>query len=152
MIRFTPLSTAGISQIVKFMEDFYAIDNYAFDADVTRENFAKFLKNPSLGNIFLIRDKEDIIGYIIIVYFFSFEFQGKVALLDELYLTTSARGKGVGKKAMEFVNEFVENTGCKLILLEVEPHNTRAQKLYLEHGFTFHKRQLMRKEPTSNKA
>ncbi|WP_338419540.1 GNAT family N-acetyltransferase [Flavobacterium glaciei] len=85
-----------------------------------------------------------IVGYIILTFVFSFEYLGRIAFLDELYVTETARGKGIGSKALEFVKAESHKLSLKLIYLEVEPHNTKAQNLYLAHGFEMHNRKLMR--------
>ncbi|UZJ65313.1 GNAT family N-acetyltransferase [Sphingobacterium sp. KU25419] len=144
MLTFEKLTFKNIDTIVAMMQDFYAIDGYDIDAQVSRENFKTFLDDERLGQSWLIKENDLVLGYIIVVYFFSFEFKGRVALLDELYLNAAARGKGVGRKAVEFVKEYVEDQGCKLVLLEVEPHNIPAQKLYESQGFDFHPRNIMR--------
>src|SRR5690606_8534910 len=133
-----------IDTIVSMMQDFYAIDGYDMDPAVSRENFKTFLDDQNLGQSWLIKENDLVLGYIIVVYFFSFEFKGRVALLDELFLNADARGKGVGRKAVEFVKDYVQEQGCKLVLLEVESHNLPAQKLYESQGFDFHPRNIMR--------
>lgn len=144
MLTFEKLTFENIDTIVAMMQDFYAIDGYDIDAQVSQENFKTFLDDERLGQSWLIKENDLVLGYIIVVYFFSFEFKGRVALLDELYLNADARGKGVGRKSVEFVKEYVQNQGCKLVLLEVEPHNIPAQKLYESQGFDFHPRNIMR--------
>lgn len=144
MLTFEKLTFENIDTIVAMMQDFYSIDGYDIDAQVSQENFKTFLDDERLGQSWLIKENDLVLGYIIVVYFFSFEFKGRVALLDELYLNADARGKGVGRKAVEFVKEYVQNQGCKLVLLEVEPHNIPAQKLYESQGFDFHPRNIMR--------
>ncbi|MEN5233351.1 GNAT family N-acetyltransferase [Sphingobacterium faecium] len=144
MLTFEKLTFENIDTIVAMMQDFYAIDGYDIDAQVSQENFKTFLDDERLGQSWLIKENDLVLGYIIVVYFFSFEFKGRVALLDELYLNADARGKGVGRKAVEFVKEYVQDQGCKLVLLEVEPHNIPAQKLYESQGFDFHPRNIMR--------
>ncbi|MDH5828577.1 GNAT family N-acetyltransferase [Sphingobacterium faecium] len=144
MLTFEKLTHNNIDTIVAMMQDFYAIDGYDIDPVVSRENFEIFLKDKNLGQSWLIKENDLVLGYIIVVYFFSFEFKGRVALLDELYISADARGKGLGKKAVQFIKEYVQEVGCKLVLLEVEPHNLPAQKLYENQGFDFHPRNIMR--------
>ncbi|AIM39288.1 hypothetical protein KO02_23285 [Sphingobacterium sp. ML3W] len=144
MLTFEKLTHNNIDTIVAMMQDFYAIDGYDIDPVVSRENFEVFLKDENLGQSWLIKENDLVLGYIIVVYFFSFEFKGRVALLDELYISADARGKGLGKKAVQFIKEYVQEVGCKLVLLEVEPHNLPAQKLYENQGFDFHPRNIMR--------
>ncbi|UIR55845.1 GNAT family N-acetyltransferase [Sphingobacterium sp. SRCM116780] len=144
MLIFEKLTPENIDTIVAMMQDFYAIDGYHMDANSSRDNFKTFLQDDKLGQSWLIKENDLVLGYIIVVYFFSFEFKGRVALLDELYLNADARGKGVGKKAVQFVQEYVKDAACKLVLLEVEEHNFPAQKLYESQGFVFHPRKIMR--------
>lgn len=144
MLTFEKLTFENIDTIVSMMQDFYAIDGYDMDPAVSRENFRTFLDDQNLGQSWLIKENDLVLGYIIVVYFFSFEFKGRVALLDELFLNADARGKGVGRKAVEFVKDYVQEQGCKLVLLEVESHNLPAQKLYESQGFDFHPRNIMR--------
>lgn len=144
MIQFKPLAIADIETIVTMMQEFYAIDNYPFDIDVSKALFEEFIKHENLGKSWLIISDNELIGYIILTFVFSFEYQGKIAFLDELYLTEKVRGKGIGGKALEFIQSESHKLSLKLIYLEVEKHNEKGQKLYLTHGFESHNRKLMR--------
>lgn len=150
MTDFKPLQASETGLIVDMMQAFYAIDNYTISPEISRRNFDLFIRDPDLGQAFLIKQGEEVLGYMIIVYFFSFEFQGRVALLDELYLNSHARGKGLGKKAVRFAERFALSHDCKLMLLEVEAHNERAIKLYEGEGLVLHPRQFMRKNIASD--
>jgi ribosomal protein S18 acetylase RimI-like enzyme len=144
MIEFKPLAAPNIETIVSMMQEFYAIDGYPISIDVSKALFQEFISNENLGKAWLIFSDNEIVGYIILTFVFSFEYQGRIAFLDELYVTETARGKGIGSKAIEFVKTESHKLSLKLIYLEVEPHNENAQKLYLANGFESHNRQLMK--------
>ena len=144
MIEFKPLTAPDIETIVSMMQEFYAIDNYPISVDVSKTLFQEFISNENLGKAWLIVSDKEIVGYIILTFVFSFEYQGKIAFLDELYLTEKARGKGIGSKTIAFIKTESNKLSLKLVYLEVEPHNEKAQKFYLSSGFESHKRQLMR--------
>jgi ribosomal protein S18 acetylase RimI-like enzyme len=144
MIQFKPLEHSDIETIVALMEQFYAIDNYPIDIEVSKKLFQEFISNENLGKSWLILSDNTVVGYLILTFVFSFEYKGKIAFLDELYLTAAARGKGIGSKAIEFIQNEAHKAVLKLIYLEVEPHNEKAQKLYLASGFESHNRQLMK--------
>jgi len=144
MIQFKPLVLADVETIVPMMQEFYAIDNYPVNINVSKALLQEFISNENLGQSWLILSDAEIAGYIILTFIFSFEYQGKIAFLDELYVTETARGKGIGSKAIEFIKAESHKLSLKLIYLEVEPHNKKAQKLYLAHGFEMHNRKLMR--------
>ena len=148
MTTFKPLEISDISIITKMMQDFYAIDNYPMDVEVAKKLFQEFISNEHLGKSWLIYSENEIVGYIILTFIFSFEYGGKIAFVDELFIKETARGKGIGKEAIQFIQREVPKLSLKLLYLEVEPHNENAQKLYLAHDFELHNRKLMKYKVT----
>ena len=148
MTTFKPLEITDISTITQMMQDFYAIDNYPMDVKVAKNLFHEFISNENLGKSWLIYSENEIVGYIILTFIFSFEYGGKIAFLDELFIKETARGKGFGKEAIQFIQSEVPKLSLKLLYLEVEPHNENAQKLYLAHDFELHNRKLMKYKVT----
>ena len=148
MTTFKPLEISDISIITQMTQDFYAIDNYPMDVEVAKKLFQEFISNEHLGKSWLIYTENEIVGYIILTYIFSFEYGGKIAFLDELFIKETARGKGIGKEAIQFIQREVPKLSLKLLYLEVEPHNENAQKLYLAHDFVIHNRKLMKYKVT----
>ena len=148
MTTFKPLEITDISTITQMMQDFYAIDNYQMDVEVAKNLFHEFISNENLGKSWLIYSENEIVGYIILTFIFSFEYGGKIAFVDELFIKETARGKGIGKEAIQFIQAEVPKLSLKLLYLEVEPHNENAQKLYLAHDFEFHNRKLMKYKVT----
>lgn len=148
MTTFKPLEITDISIIIQMMQDFYSIDNYPMDVEVAKELFQEFISNEHLGKSWLIYSENEIVGYIILTFIFSFEYGGKIAFVDELFIKETARGKGFGKEAIQFIQQEVPKLSLKLLYLEVEPHNENAQKLYLAHDFELHNRKLMKYKVT----
>ena len=144
MTTFKPLENSQINVIVSMMKDFYAIDNYPIDLEISKKLFQEFIANESLGKTWLIYSNDEIVGYVILTFIFSFEFQGKIAFLDELYISENARGKGIGKQTINFIKAEIHKLSLKLVLLEVEPHNLDAQKLYISTDFEMHSRLMMK--------
>ena len=148
MTTFKPLEISDISIITQMMQDFYAIDNYPMDIEVAKTLFQEFITHEHLGKSWLIYSENEIVGYIILTFIFSFEYGGKIAFVDELFIKETARGKGIGKEAIQFIQREVPKLSLKLLYLEVEPHNENAQKLYLAHDFELHNRKLMKYKVT----
>jgi ribosomal protein S18 acetylase RimI-like enzyme len=159
MIIFKPLELSQIETITQMMQEFYAIDNYPIDIEISKKLFQEFISDEKLGKAFLIyhcsanssnalgSDEgriSEIVGYVILTYIFSFEYKGRIAFLDELYIKQSYRGKGIGTQTIEFIKEQALNQNVKLIYLEVENNNQNAQKLYLANDFVVHNRKIMK--------
>lgn len=144
MTTFKPLSVLEIDTILQMMEEFYAIDNYPFQIERSKKLFHQFLEDKNLGKAWLIFDENVIVGYAILTFVFSFEYQGRIAFLDELFIKKTAQGKGFGKQTLNFIRQEAHKLSLKIIYLEVEPHNHAAQKLYIANDFEEHKRKLFK--------
>ncbi|MNK07040.1 Acetyltransferase (GNAT) family protein [compost metagenome] len=141
---FKPFDTQDITTIVSMMQEFYAIDNYPIDPTITTSMMHEFLENENLGKGWLIINDGQVMGYVILTFVFSFEYKGRIAFLDELFISSKARGMGLGKQALDFIHEEAKGLSLKIIYLEVEGHNEVAKNLYLSKNFTIHDRGLMK--------
>lgn len=147
MTTFDKVTPQDIPVITDMMETFYAIDGYPIEREHTIRNFHYFITHPEAGQAFIIRCNGEIAGYIILNFLFSFEFGGTMAFLDELFISDSMRGKGIGKEAVAFVQHYATQKQLKMLFLEVEPHNVKAQELYKKSGWIPHKRSIMTYKP-----
>jgi diamine N-acetyltransferase len=90
----TTFKIAGTSDtkiVVKFIRELYKFDNYPFDECIVRITLAKILKNDSLGRVWLIQHGGEAIGYIVLTFGYSLEYQGRDAFIDEFYIQASHR-------------------------------------------------------------
>lgn len=144
MMTFKPLTVEDIDCVVIMMREFYAIDCYPIDVEKSKKLFSEFISNENHGKAWLIWNENELVGYTIVTFIFSFEYGGQIAFIDELYINENARGKGIGKAAVLFLQSEAAKLSLKLLYLEVEHHNSNAQKLYLSAGFSLHNRKLLR--------
>lgn len=135
--------STDLDLLVEFMRAFNAIDAYPFDAQITRAALERFVSDPTLGRVWIIQAVAAPIGYLALTFGFSFEFHGRDAFIDELFVLASYRHQGVGTRAMQFVIEACHDLGVQALHLEVERHNSAAQALYRAFGFTDHDRYLL---------
>jgi hypothetical protein len=61
-----------------------------------RDSVGKLLHDKRLGEIWLVRKADSLIGYIAVCYSYSIEFGGRDAFIDEFYIVAAERGKGTG--------------------------------------------------------
>ncbi len=141
---FKPFEIADADVVVNMMQDFYAIDNYPIDIVVSKNLFIEFTDNETLGRGWVILMNGKVAGYFVLTFIFSFEYKGRIAFLDELFITGEARGCGLGKQALDFIQEQVKLLSVKVVYLEIENHNEAARKLYLSKNFSIHNRGIMK--------
>ena len=125
---------------------------YFFDEPPVRNALHQFLANPDLGRAWIFYTKEIPVGYIVLTFGYSFEFHGRDAFVDELYVEPQYRRQGIGRRAMEFVEERARGLSVNAIHLEVDDGNDPAEELYRRTGYQDHGRYLMTKWLRSNRA
>jgi ribosomal protein S18 acetylase RimI-like enzyme len=142
-IHFKKAEKENIDEILRMMKDFNAIDNYPFDRELRKTNLLSFISNSELGQLWIIHDGDSTVGYIILAFGFSFEFKGRDAFIDELFIEERFRNQGIGSLAIDFIFQQAAELGVKAIHLEVEKHNEKGNSLYRKKGFKDHDRFLM---------
>ena len=135
-----------IPEILEMMADFNAIDNYSFDQEIGKQNLKEFLSNDRLGRLWTIHRSNQVVGYIALTFGFSFEYKGKDAFIDELFIKEEFRNMGIGRETMEFVEKRAAALGVNAIHLEVEKHNQKGNKLYIKQGYKSNSRMLLSKQ------
>ena len=142
---FEPATSDEIEMLVAMMRELYAYDGLAFDEAIARRALMGVIDNETFGRVFLIRLGNEVAGYAVLTFGYSLEFHGRDAFVDELYLRNEYRGRGIGKRALQFLTEVCANEGVSALHLEVERENTSAQAVYRKFGFEDHDRYLMTK-------
>ena len=150
-IYFKIASDEDVPEILTMMEQFNSIDNYPFEKGTTQKNLVDFLADRNLGITWVIKYDNLVIGYIVLAYGYSFEHGGRGAFIDELFLKTEFRRKGIGGLTMDFIQNEAPKLGVKVIHLEVEQHNGGGVKLYKEKGFMDNGRILLYKRVNDDK-
>jgi len=139
----------NIDLLIEFMREFYELDHIALDEQAARSAVQQILSNDSFGKVWLIQVAGNSVGYIVLTLGFSLEFQGRDAFIDEIYIRAAHRGRGVGKRAIEFVEGVCCSLGVRALHLEVERENTSAQAMYRKVGFADQDSYLMTKNVAS---
>lgn len=138
-------SSADEDCVLAFMREYYKLDHLALDEQRARSALERILQDTSVGQVWLIQNKTEALGYIVLTLGFSLEYHGRDAFLDEIFIKENHRGKGIGQQALAFVEEQCRKLGVRALHLEVERTNIPAQKSYRKFGFVDHDRYLMTK-------
>ncbi len=103
--------------------------------DIQKKGLLQILENPQFGTIFIIKVDNQIVGMINILYTFSTALGSKVAILEDLIIDKNHRGKGFGKKLVNFAIEDSKDKGCKRVTLLTDNTNDIAKEFYTKMGF-----------------
>ena len=140
---FKPAEESDIGTILQFMRRLYAQDGMPFDEPIARRTLAGIVQDRSLGRVWMIGDGPEPIGYMILTLGYSLEYRGRDAFVDELFIREDRRRMGIGRKAVQVLEQACRELEVRALHLEVERPNLAAQELYRKFGFVDHDRYLM---------
>jgi len=116
----------------------------SFNVSIAHKNLSELLNNPHFGILYLARDQQAPVAYLVICFDFSLEYRGKGAWIDELFVEPAHRGKGIGTQLLDLAESDSLEQGAQALHLEVN-HGNPAIELYRRRGFLDHHRYLMTK-------
>jgi GNAT superfamily N-acetyltransferase len=144
-INYRVAEISDLTLLLELVQEFHKIEKLAFDEKVDRDVLANLLADASLGQVWLIQQEDEAIGYIILTLGYSLEYRGRDAFIDEFYLRQKYRGQGIGTQTLAFVEDTCRVLGVQALHLEVDFENPDAQRLYHRVGYQPHNRFLMTK-------
>jgi ribosomal protein S18 acetylase RimI-like enzyme len=101
------------------------------------------LNRPDDGRVLLIESAGAIVGYAVLCFGYSIEYGGRDAFLDEIYVVPDARGRGIGRAALEPLAALAHEAGAGALHVEVMAENDRAARLYERAGWVDRQSRLM---------
>jgi ribosomal protein S18 acetylase RimI-like enzyme len=137
---------SDIDQLLVLIGDFYQHFHYPYIESEKRLTLQELLTTPSVGQVYLIRKDQRTVGYVFLSFYFSLEFGGRTAFIDELFILPGDRGQGIGSGVIILVEQQCRELKLKAIHLESERTNERATALYAKLGFVDYERRLMTKK------
>lgn len=104
-------------------------------SEYVNENLLSALAKSPIAVSFLAYEGREVVGLANCFFGFS-TFAAKPLLnVHDLAVRDGFRGKGIGTKLLNRVEEEAKSTGCCKITLEVLEQNTRARQVYQKFGF-----------------
>ncbi len=121
--------------LMKQIREYYRYDGIRFDAKRIAPALRKLLRDESLGCVWMIHQGSEVAGYVILTFNYDLEFGGMQGIITDLFIREKYRGGGLGKRALECVEDYCQGIGISALELQVEHENTAAQKFYRKLGF-----------------
>ena len=88
--------------------------------------------NPAKGRILILEEEGRVVGYAILIFYWSNEYGGDILHIDELYVKPEHRGRGI---ATTFLKQLHNKSHAVALELEVTPPNKEALQYYKRLGF-----------------
>jgi GNAT superfamily N-acetyltransferase len=136
---------ADLPALLPRVREFYAHFAFPWDESRKRERLSDLLRQPDLGHAWLLTSGAQHLepaGYALVVYPFSLEFDGRIALLDEFFVAREHRGSGIGGRFLDHLARHFPAGSIRAIRLELDARHPEAGSLYARHGFARDGREL----------
>jgi ribosomal protein S18 acetylase RimI-like enzyme len=128
-------TAADLDAALPLVAAFYADFGFPWDAARKRALLAELVSRPDWGRLWLVGRDGGVIGYALVAHYFSLEYDGRVALLDEFWIAPAHRGAGLGGAVLVELEARLRADGVSVVRLEVEARHARASGLYARHGY-----------------
>jgi len=122
----------GLLPLIAAYQRFYEVAD--IDEDRNRAFFRRFLAPNEDGLLLGARRDGRLIGYACLYWHFSSLEAVESVLMNDLYVTGEARGKGVGRALIEATAEIARERGAAFVEWSTAPDNHTAQRLYDSTG------------------
>lgn len=118
---------------------------FAPDVDAQRRGLMTIVDDPAVGLILLAEKESTALGMVNLLFTVSTALGARVALLEDMVVSPSARGAGLGSQLLEAALEAARAAGCRRITLLTDHDNQAAMRFYSRHGFAPSSMQAMRR-------
>jgi len=124
-----------LEAVVPLVQGYHAFEHIEMEEQARRHAVKKLLSQPQLGSIWGIYERSELVGYMAVCPSYTIEMGGKDAFIDEFFLLPNARGRGIGKWALQFIKAQMIKEGIVALHLIVADENAPAIHLYEREGF-----------------
>ncbi|MEE3716020.1 GNAT family N-acetyltransferase [Tumidithrix elongata RA019] len=148
-ITFKLAEFIDIDPLIELVQEFYRFEHMHFDRGVI-DAVLGLLSDETFGRIWLIYDEDSetqkhLAGYVALIFTYSLETHGRNAMVDELFLRSPHRGKGIGKEVFRFLEDFCQSMNMPVMHLLVDHRNAIAHRFYIKKGFKQQDRYILSK-------
>jgi GNAT superfamily N-acetyltransferase len=99
------------------------------------KGLARIINNAEVGSVLVARQGGAVVGMVTLLFTVSTALGERVALLEDMVVSSKARGVGVGSKLLSQAIAFAKAEGCKRVTLLTDRSNESAQRFYGKQGF-----------------
>lgn len=132
------LTLAGpdhLDKLLPLVASYHAEAGIKSTAETRQAGLGPLLGGIPHGCAYLIGPPRAPIGYIVITFGWSVEFGGLDGIIEELYIRSGVRGRGIASEALIALPRALAGAGLRSVHLEVAKNNAAALRLFRRAGF-----------------
>jgi GNAT superfamily N-acetyltransferase len=125
-----------IAELAKLLRHLFA-QEYDFIPDTAKQcaGLERIIDSPDIGRILVCREASGVLGMVNLLFTVSTAEGGKVAMLEDMVVHPSHRGRGIGGRLLAAAIALCAAEGCSRITLLTDRGNEAAMRFYSRRGF-----------------
>jgi GNAT superfamily N-acetyltransferase len=134
-LQIGPIEAAEFERLLPLVaayQRFYEVDE--IDEERNRAFFRRFLAPSEDGLLLGAGDGGELVGYACLYWHFSSLSAAESVLMNDLFVSEAARGRGVGQALIEASAAVARERGAAHLEWSTAPDNLAAQRLYDSTG------------------
>ncbi len=130
-------------RLLAMVNAFHAEQGIEMGDEARLAGIEPLLNGSPLGVAYLMGPVRAPVGYVIVCFGWSVEFGGMDGFIDELYVRSAVRGRGIATEVLTTLPQALADAGIRALHLEVDRDNAAAQRLYARAGFVARPQNLL---------
>ena len=127
---------SDIPELVELLNSLFEQEaEFEPNSEIQSKALSKIILDPKIGIILIAKEDDKILGMVNLLFTESTALGSKVALLEDLVVLSSSRGRGLGSQLIDYAISEAKKANCKRITLLTDIKNTKAQSFYQKKGF-----------------
>ena len=137
-LRIEPATVEDLSVLTTFISDLMEEQpDFVSDEAAHAKGIQLILESPSKGRIFVLRDDEDILGMVNILFTITTALGGCAALMEDVIIHPQYRRQGLGSLMLDYAVAFAVEKDFKRITLLADAQDEKSQSFFQNKGFDF---------------
>lgn len=132
----TTATLDDISKLSELLDSLLSQESeFTPNVDAQIKGLSEIISNKEIGDILIVRNGNEILGMLNLLYTVSTALGGRVALLEDMVVSPKVRGQNIGSILVDYAIKFAKERDCKRITLLTDADNEGAHRFYKRHGF-----------------
>lgn len=119
------------------MDLFSRSGDFIPDQALQERGLRLILEQPNRGRIFVVRNKDRILGMVNLLFTISTARGGFVVLMEDVVIDPDHRGQGYGAMLVDYVVDFAKRKNFKRITLLTDRMSAQSQEFFKKQGFDY---------------
>jgi len=129
-------TAADIPALSKLLSELFSQEaEFTPNPEAQARGLARIISDPHIGTILVARDGNGVIGMVNLLFTISTALGEKVALLEDMVVSSRVRRSGIGSQLLVRAIAYARAQRCRRITLLTDRANKSAQEFYARQGF-----------------